>query len=427
MNTQVWSQQGNALYLQAPSHEHEKLENAIYTIGVDMFGRFFLTPIAKDYKFDYKIYNLETKFINRVVKTYTKQTGNMGVLLNGVKGTGKTVTAKQICNKMHQPVIVVNQNYENVQMFINSIPQDIVIFIDEYEKIFKQSNNMLTIMDGALNSIHRRVFLLTTNRLNIEDNLKQRPGRLRYSKTFDDLNPDVVNEIIDDLLEYDKFRDDCVNFFSTLQLVTVDIVKAIIEEVNMHEEAPQDFSDVFNVKKIEGFYKIYDLTDGLEEPEMVMDTATISPAPKFNIHLEGNVFHINNNGIGRIMKVLGPNTLVVGLWEDDDRSSFREELTLRFDKTYGTHMSWAWSDGENANRIKASEAFAQKIQTPASQSKKDNSPSLLKSGKVAYANKGVLYSQPQVVQYQGGSESFESEIYGNESYDEQEPMSEEGF
>ena len=61
---------------------------------------------------------------------------------------------------------------------------------------------MLSIMDGATNSEHRRVFLLTTNSLYINDNLLQRPGRIRYLKTFKDLTPEIIEEIVDDFLIY---------------------------------------------------------------------------------------------------------------------------------------------------------------------------------------------------------------------------------
>ena len=152
MNKKIWAQNGSSLYLGSPSTGHEKLGSLIYTVGLDMFGRFFLSPVAKSYDFDYKIYDLQTNLVNRVVKTYTKQDGNLGVLLNGSKGTGKTVTAKIMCNKLNLPVIVVNKRYEKAQvhMFLNSIPQDIIIFIDEYEKVFQKSNEMLTIMEELL-------------------------------------------------------------------------------------------------------------------------------------------------------------------------------------------------------------------------------------------------------------------------------------
>ncbi len=65
-------------------------------------------------------------------------TDNMGVLLNGVKGTGKSVTAKLICNELKNflPIIIVDKAYEGLPQFISKIQQEVIIFIDEFEKVF---------------------------------------------------------------------------------------------------------------------------------------------------------------------------------------------------------------------------------------------------------------------------------------------------
>jgi len=58
----------------------------------------------------------------------------------------------------------------------------VIIFVDEYEKVFRSdgdydgSTGILTLMDGALSSEYRRLFLFTTNTLSVNSNLLQRPG-----------------------------------------------------------------------------------------------------------------------------------------------------------------------------------------------------------------------------------------------------------
>lgn len=147
------------------------------------------------------------------------------------------------------PIIIVDANYDGLPQFIAEIQQQVVIFIDEYEKVYQEySSDVLTIMDGVYKTAHKRLFLLTTNNLFINSNLLQRPGRIRYLKTFDDLDLSVLNEIIDDMLIYPEFRNDCIEIISTLEIITIDLVKAIINEVNVHNESPKDFIDVFNVK-----------------------------------------------------------------------------------------------------------------------------------------------------------------------------------
>lgn len=50
---------------------------------------FYLSKIAESFTFDYKLYGLNQKFIDYVLRTYENTTGNLGVLLDGIKGTGK--------------------------------------------------------------------------------------------------------------------------------------------------------------------------------------------------------------------------------------------------------------------------------------------------------------------------------------------------
>jgi len=98
---------------------------------MDPYERLYLTRVFDAFTFDYKVYGLETAFVNRVVKTYENTKGNLGVLLNGVRGTGKTVSSKIIANSLKQPVIIVDNPFNATVDFLSAIPQDITIFLDQ--------------------------------------------------------------------------------------------------------------------------------------------------------------------------------------------------------------------------------------------------------------------------------------------------------
>ena len=68
----------------------------------------FMTKIQDTFDFPHKIYGLERDFIQHVVRTYQHSNKNVGVLMNGIKGAGKTVTAKTLANDCGLPVILVN-------------------------------------------------------------------------------------------------------------------------------------------------------------------------------------------------------------------------------------------------------------------------------------------------------------------------------
>ena len=250
-----WQISGNNYFPDEKSSQMDLLPMGIYHIKSHPMKGLYLSRTEDSFEFNHKVYGVEQDFINRVVKSYSVITDNMGVLLNGIKGTGKSVTAKLICNKVKEflPIIIVDRQYDGLPQFIAEIQQQIVVFIDEFEKVYQDySSDVLTIMDGVYKTAHKRLFLLTTNNLYINTNLLQRPGRIRYVKTFDDLELSALNDIMDDMLIYPEFRNDCIEVISTLEIITIDLVKAVINEVNIHNESPKNFIDVFNVKGRDG-------------------------------------------------------------------------------------------------------------------------------------------------------------------------------
>ena len=85
------------------------LDDGIYQIQQNpMSGELFLVRIADEFHFGFKLYGIDETLVKHVLDTYNKQPvkKNLGVLLNGAKGTGKTVTAKVMANKLGLPVIL---------------------------------------------------------------------------------------------------------------------------------------------------------------------------------------------------------------------------------------------------------------------------------------------------------------------------------
>ena len=90
-------------------------------------------PVIKE-----KIYGTAQKKVKKTATTFKRVARNLGVLLSGAKGMGKTSFAKLLSLKMSEemPVIFVNQYFESIAPFINSIEQEVVIVFDEFEKTF---------------------------------------------------------------------------------------------------------------------------------------------------------------------------------------------------------------------------------------------------------------------------------------------------
>lgn len=255
MGKQIWLQDGN-IFSQgsATTVSHpEGLPKGIYEVKLSMTG-FYLSKIAESFTFDYKLYGLNQKFINYVLKTYENTTGNLGVLLDGIKGTGKTVTAKELCNRLQLPVILVQSmggdtNSKLIKYLSTSIDFDCIFFFDEYEKEFKNSSDVLSFMDGTYNSIYRKVFLLTTNELNVDPNLLGRPSRIRYKKSFSNLSEEVTREILNDILEDKTAIEKVIELTHSMNIITIDLIKAIATEINIHGvESLPDIKEIFNIE-----------------------------------------------------------------------------------------------------------------------------------------------------------------------------------
>lgn len=338
MNT-LWSKTGNSFFLREISNQNKVLPTSIYKISMTPTNELYLEQVQDKFKFPYKIYGFERTFIDWILKTYENTSSNLGVLMNGIRGTGKTVACEMICNELNNPVIIVDKNLPGLVDFISSIQQHVTLFFDEFEKVFKQDDYddlgspLLTLMDGVMKNEYRKVFLLTTNELRIEPNLLQRPGRIRYKKTFGNLSKAVVAEIVDDLLAQDcqKYRGDIVEFVSKLEIITVDIVTAVLNEVNIHKTSPDAFKEFFNTKQVDDVFDVYQIEDGKPET-LIYERAKVRPY--MNEHTDDIVdctLYINNKGKGEIKSF--ENQIVE---VDSDSGTAR----YRFQPRWGINGSW---------------------------------------------------------------------------------------
>lgn len=337
----VWIKRANNYIIAEVSQQTDLLPVGVYKFQVDPMENCYLSQVSDKFEFPYKIYGVEHKFIERVKKSYANTTGNFGILLNGVKGTGKTVTAELICNELNLPVIIIPFHHKNLLSFLNDIQQDVIIFIDEYEKLYDGYNNsLLPIMDGVLNTSNRLVFLLTTNDLRVDRNILQRPSRVRYVKTFEDMTLEVIMEVVSDLLVHKHLFDCTVKMISELPLITMDLVKSIITEVNIHEEDPEAFKDIFNIHSEKSdLYNVYKLQDG---KKILKNTyCQISPSYMHQATSVGDEFRINHRYVGSIKNVMSENQIIVEETEYDDNDNEKDVLiTYYLEKASKVHKAF---------------------------------------------------------------------------------------
>lgn len=255
-----WQVSGNLYF---PTVENRNLLDdpgtGVFQIIVEktMSGtRVGLEKISEQFEFDFKIYDLGTDEIqNRIIDTWNSQyfkttNKNLGIIYNGLKGAGKTIAAKLLCNQLRDlPVLIVSSYFQELQNFIQLINFECIIFIDEAEKIFPEddiesSSALLRSIDGIYSGA-RKLFILTTNQLKLNENLIDRPSRIRYVKEFSGVTDKAISELISDKL-IDKSLSVLVKEeVKKLNFVTIDIVENIIAEFNIHGDVLGN--NIFNI------------------------------------------------------------------------------------------------------------------------------------------------------------------------------------
>ena len=253
LNRQKWINEGGVLFpIPGSATLLSTPGNGVFRIYVDArTGRIGLEKIAESFIVNFKVYGTEGKAINdHIIHTWNsdvfqKSGKNLGVIFNGLKGTGKTIAAKQLCNRLGLPTIVVSKPVDGLLEFIQALNFEAAVLIDEAEKTFdEESEILLKMIDGVYNH-RRKLYILTTNELTLDDNLIGRPGRIRYVKQFGNLELDVINEVIADTLEDKSLSDGLIKLVNSLEISTIDILKSLIEECNITGRIPDP--NLFNV------------------------------------------------------------------------------------------------------------------------------------------------------------------------------------
>lgn len=206
--------------------------------------------ITNQFNIPKRLYCLDRPFIERVKKTFHRQDRHLGVLLNGYKGSGKSMLAKVLCNELKIPVFVITEELDgdDIQIFCNSLNQDCVIFLDEYEKIFNRNSKLLSLMDGSLDLNCKILFLLTSNEMEINDNLINRPSRIFFIKQFKGLEVSECEDIVSDFISDKIMREKVLNIISNFEEVTIDNIMTFLQEVLDTDESAEEVVKHMNIK-----------------------------------------------------------------------------------------------------------------------------------------------------------------------------------
>lgn len=233
-----------------PSLYKKNLPAGFYTTGF-VQGRVFLN-VAEPLTIPAKIYGDSTDRMNRIVTSFNATDKNLGVLLYGESGSGKSLLAKQVCVKLAEthPIIIVSPDHIDVlDRYIEKIDDSCVFFIDEFEKMFERPSDqsgLLSVIDGT--SSKKNLFVFTANEAAMVNKFFfNRPGRIRYAYEYGTLPDSVVLEVLEDMLD-DKSRiQEIASVISFLKEPSFDVVCSIAREANLYPHfTVQQLMDGYN-------------------------------------------------------------------------------------------------------------------------------------------------------------------------------------
>lgn len=225
-----------------------------YKVGFGQFTGFFLEKQNNLEIKEDKIYGVHEGKANKVLNRFEKSRKNLGVILSGDKGIGKSLFARVLSNKAianNIPVILVDSYISGLEDFLNSIESEVLVLFDEFDKTFTKKDgvdpqeSMLSLFDGT--SSGKKLFVITCNRYSsLNEYLINRPGRFHFHFRFKYPTAEEVEMYLKDKLEKEYYGEiHKVVSFSRKRKLNYDCLSAIVLELNegeLFEDAIRDLN-----------------------------------------------------------------------------------------------------------------------------------------------------------------------------------------
>lgn len=200
-----------------------------------------------------KVYITEKnrKLIDKVLQQYNNsKIGFTGIMLSGLKGAGKTIIAKEIANESGLPIINLSNKLNPIYLtqLVKKLEDVSVCFLfDELDKVYNDYDisAVLQVLDGT-DTIGKHLIVFTCNEeRKISEYLKDRCSRIRYWKELDELEPSMIQMILEDILEDKKEVKSLTDFINEhFNVKSFDNVMAFVKEVNAFPL--ETFEDLFS-------------------------------------------------------------------------------------------------------------------------------------------------------------------------------------
>lgn len=247
----------------ACSTQIDRLPTGVFEVKKNIFG-FYLEKI-ENFTLPDRLYGTIESDADRILTTFLSRPKTTGVLLHGDKGSGKSLMARLLAlkaQKLGYPTIAVTTPFVGADFntFIASITQPCVVLFDEFEKNYASTGvdengsdsgipsqeHILTLLDGIYTG--KKLYIFTCNKYyQINENMKNRPGRIFYSLKYEGLSTAFVKEYCDSNLVNKAELAGVLRLVPVISPLTFDMLQGLVEEMNRFNEPALDALRMLNV------------------------------------------------------------------------------------------------------------------------------------------------------------------------------------
>ena len=230
--------------------DYDLINGKVYNLKWDRYNGISYFEEDGSLSLPSKVYTTKSDdiFIKRV-NTYFQKTSKLstGVMLSGIKGTGKTVMAKVIAKNSNLPIIVVDEDYPTgrINDFFRKFETPVTIIFDEVDKHW-DTEDLLGWLDGVQTNAKKLVLFTCNNEDRVNDYLKDRCSRVRYVRHFEaNDNARFLREILRDKgIAEDKIEDTYTFIVGNFGLLSIDNILSFIDEKLLFPELSNE--EIFN-------------------------------------------------------------------------------------------------------------------------------------------------------------------------------------
>ena len=121
--------------------DYDMESGKVYTVQIDHYTDEISFNTAPDITLPEKLYTTaeDDKFVNKVISRYTDTIeGTVGVMLSGLKGSGKTIMMKRLALESKLPILLIDKGFspcDLVSLFNKLADTEICILMDEIDKL----------------------------------------------------------------------------------------------------------------------------------------------------------------------------------------------------------------------------------------------------------------------------------------------------